>query len=75
MKSPEESWSQGLAYLALVGIVGLDMSDVMPGQFVDGSLQGGKVTIKLSLCQQQMLNTSISIIPLSSLIFLVENLV
>ena len=46
------------AHLALVRIVSLDMSDVMPGEFVNGSLQRRNFTIKLSRCQQQMLPRS-----------------
>ena len=60
-----------LVVLPLVRVIGLDVPDVMPGQFIYGSLK----TVSLVIYIHQFILTSISIIPLSSLIFFVENLV
>ena len=60
-----------LVVLPLVRVIGLDVSDVMPGQFIYSSLK----TVSVLIYILQFVQTSISIIPLSSLIFFVENFV
>ena len=60
-----------LVVLPLMRVIGLDVSNVMPGQFIYGSLK----TVSVLIYILQFVQTSISIIPLSSLIFFVENFV